>query len=701
MATLAGRSAAHLASLTALPPDRAAAAVVADGTTATALLLGRDWLSLAEHVRHDDGTYPAGFAWRCGYALKHLGHHTDAEAIVTYADTSGATDSDRARLAAVAASVAWSRGEEERCRELTEEATKHARVADDPGAEASACVVNAFLAASTGDRDANLAFYERALVLAEQAGDLLTLERVRNNLGSRSLEEGRNDEALQHLQLGLEVNARTGHLSGLAVLRHNRSEALLGLGRIDEALVECDAARDLWTQLEAPSACASWQLRGDVQTARGNATQAVLAYRQAAELAAAEDDMQTRAAALVSEAAALASQDPTRATALVEEALGIPSPVGHAIPVVTAGWVRLAVGDAEAARHQAALGLDLATRHRDLPRLADALELAALADPEAADADARLREAAGLWREVANPLRLLTNELVTAQRARDRLTEGLVREELHSLGVHDDVWRIAGPLHAARHRPDEPEVHVHVLGAFGVEVGGEPVPASAWPSRKAREVLTVLAVRGARGVSRERLGALVWPDAEGVGNRLSVALSHVRAVLDPGRAFTADHHVVADRDTVRLDLRHVDVDLVGFVAAARAALAAARAGSPRAVRMLEAAAAMHTGELGEGWLEGEVGWADGEREESEALGRDVLRTLAAAVAAGERPADALTWYSRLVAADPYDEAAYAELVGLLCRLGRYGEARHHHRAYELRMAELDVPAQPWAEMARA
>jgi DNA-binding SARP family transcriptional activator len=169
-------------------------------------------------------------------------------------------------------------------------------------------------------------------------------------------------------------------------------------------------------------------------------------------------------------------------------------------------------------------------------------------------------------------------------------------------------------------------------------------------------------------------------------------------VLDPTKAHPNDHHVVADRDTVRLDLGHVDVDLVAFLAAGRAALTAAREASPRAVRMLEAAAAMHTDELGAG--EGDAGWDDTEREEVESLGREVLRVLAAAVAAGERPADALTWYARLLAADPFDEASYGELVRLLCRLGRYGEARHHHRTYELRMAELDVPAQEWSEMAR-
>ena len=321
----------------------------------------------------------------------------------------------------------------------------------------------------------------------------------------------------------------------------------------------------------------------------------------------------------------------------------ISPPVGHAMPVVAAGWVRLSAGDADGAAALAERAVELATRHRDLPRLADALELGALARA-GADArgddervDAQLREAGDIWRDLGNPLRVLANEIVVAHRRRDRLTATVARDELRSLGVHDDIWRVGGPLRAVARPPGADEIRVHVLGQFGVELGGEALPASAWPSRKARDVLRVLACRGDRGIGRERLGALVWPDADAVGNRLSVALSHVRSVLDPGRRLT-DSVVVSDGGVVRLDLRHVSVDLVDFTDAARAALAAAKAGSARAVPMLEGAAAMHTGEL----LEDADG-VDGRRlgagraRGGRAPGREVLHTLAGLLAAGTSP----------------------------------------------------------------
>jgi len=703
--SLAGRSSALLGSLVAMPADAATHAIVERHLEVTATLLGRDWMTLVQHVLDDEGIAPGGVAWRAGYALHHLGHLGDALRVVAYADPGGADEADSARLAGMRSALAWGRGELETCRTSAEEALKYARVAGDPGAEASAWVANAMLAAFDGDRDLNLHCYERALALAEEAGDLQTLERTWNNLGSRSLDEGRYTEALQHLQRGLEVNERTGHLSGLAILRHNISEALLGLGRLDEALVESDTARDLWTSLEAPSASVSWQLQGDVQLARGNATQAAMAYAQAARLAASENNAQYHAGALAGQAVSLVGTDPTRAAALVEEALRVVPPVGHATPVVAAGWVRLAAGDVAEAESLAARAVELATLHRDLPRLADALQLGALARA-ASDArgddervDAQLREAGDIWRELGNPLRVLTNEIVVAQRRRDRLTATVARDELRSLGVHDDIWRVAGPLRAVARPQAADEIRVHVLGQFGVEVGGQVLPASAWPSRKARDVLRVLACRGERGIARERLGALVWPDAAAVGNRLSVALSHIRSVLDPGRRLT-DSVVVSDGGVVRLDLRHVSVDLVDFTDAARAALAAAKSGSARAVPMLEGAAAMHAGELLED-AEGvdRVDWMVAEREEVRLVGREVLHTLAEVLAESDEPAEGLHWYARLLAHDPYDEATYAALISLLVRLGRYGEARRHHRTYVLRMDELGVPATAWEALA--
>lgn len=73
---------------------------------------------------------------------------------------------------------------------------------------------------------------------------------------------------------------------------------------------------------------------------------------------------------------------------------------------------------------------------------------------------------------------------------------------------------------------------------------GTVVPASAWQSRKARDLLKVLMCRRGRPIHREQLMELLWPDEDPkrTSNRLSVALSTVRAVLDPERAHPPDHY---------------------------------------------------------------------------------------------------------------------------------------------------------------
>ncbi len=127
-------------------------------------------------------------------------------------------------------------------------------------------------------------------------------------------------------------------------------------------------------------------------------------------------------------------------------------------------------------------------------------------------------------------------------------------------------------------------MHVHVLGTFVLSLHGRPVTSSEWPSRKARDILKVLAGRGAKGIRREALADLLWPDDPDPGSKLSVALSQLKRVLDPGKAYGPDHFVHADRVSVRLEMDHVAVDVADFVVAAQESLAAASHGERRGHR---------------------------------------------------------------------------------------------------------------------
>ena len=160
--------------------------------------------------------------------------------------------------------------------------------------------------------------------------------------------------------------------------------------------------------------------------------------------------------------------------------------------------------------------------------LADALELRAALSTDARKAREALREAEAIWSAAgsiveAARVRYLMGSLAQAS-TDDRLAALLAADVLASSGV-----RAAAD--------GAPPVAIRAFGRFEVLVAGEPVPATQWQSRKARDLLRILVARRGRPVPRGELSELLWPDddPERTGHRLSVLLSIVRGVLDPFR----------------------------------------------------------------------------------------------------------------------------------------------------------------------
>src|SRR5829696_4104308 len=91
-------------------------------------------------------------------------------------------------------------------------------------------------------------------------------------------------------------------------------------------------------------------------------------------------------------------------------------------------------------------------------------------------------------------------------------------------------------------------VAIQSLGRFRVFRAGRPVPPGEWQSKKARDVLKILIARRGRATPREYLMEALWPDEDPrrVGNRLSVALSTLHAVLDPARRFGPGHFIAVE-----------------------------------------------------------------------------------------------------------------------------------------------------------
>jgi len=194
-------------------------------------------------------------------------------------------------------------------------------------------------------------------------------------------------------------------------------------------------------------------------------------------------------------------------------------------------------------------------------------------------------------------------------------------------------------------------------------------------------------------VTRSELCELLWPDDEPsrTGHRLSVLLSAVRAVLDPDRAWPADHFIAADLSGLSLNVANVGVDVEQLLRDSAHATELLRAGDfARAGEILAEVVTAYQGDA----LEDEpyADWADGLREQARAALLRSMRNLAKLRGRAGDHHEAATLLVRLLAADPYDEGAHSALIRTLVRAGRHGEARRAFARWAAAMQSIDAPA---------
>ena len=639
----------------------------------------------------------AGLAWRLGLIHHLRGRLVDALAAYARGNPDEGPPRDGALLLAWKASAHWLRGEEDACRAAAEEAFVRARAADDPGALAAAHTVLGMLAALSGDRLANDAHYLRALEYADRAGDVLQAARVRTNRGSQHLEEGEYAQALAELELATHLAELSGFAFFHALALTNRGDVHFRLGNLEQAIADLEASKALYQKAGSRMVSYPLALLGDVYRERGDTAMARALYEDALRSAEESSDVQGLVPALCGLAELLARDEPDRACELARRALDHGDGMGRVAALVTAGWTALAAGDPAGAADHAEEAAAAARLRRDRAGLAQALEVAALAAHEPDRRTVRLEEAISLWRAMGSPLREARAELLlglcTADPARASRVEEAERR-LRAAGARGYRGALAVLLPPSA--DDERPLAVTTLGRFAVQRDGVPIGAAEWQSKKARDLLKILVSRRGRLTPRDVLMEALWPEepAGRLSNRLSVALSTLRAVLDPGRRRPADHFVVAAGDALALRLENVDVDVEAFLAAAGESLERVRGGDRDGVRArLEAAEASYAGDF----LEEELyeDWAAPLREEARAAYLAVVVALAdLADAAGDADA-AVRYRLRSLERDPYDERAHLGVVRSLTASGRHGEARRAYRRYVVRMAEIGVEATPF------
>jgi DNA-binding SARP family transcriptional activator len=367
------------------------------------------------------------------------------------------------------------------------------------------------------------------------------------------------------------------------------------------------------------------------------------------------------------------------------------------------GTVRLARGEREPARAAADQAEQLARRRRDRAGLAEAIELAVRAAPEPLAERDRLSEAIALWRDLGNSLGVGKAELALAEISlpaeAGRLAEQALRR-FQQFGARRAASAATALLESLE-RIEPSAIEFRTLGGFEVLRDGRSVPVAEWRSRKARDALKVLIAARGRRLAREALMETLWPEEDPGRSapRLSVALSTIRSVLDPGKEHAADHYLRTDRGSVWLALDHLSVDLETFHANARRGQELAeKGGADDAWAALQAAEADYHGEfLGEDPYED---WAVPAREAARNAYQQSLRTLADLALGRSDPDMAAGYLRRQLEHDPYDEPVHLKLVAALAAAGHHGEARRAYQRYATRMEELNVEAAPLPDTVR-
>ncbi|HEU6453024.1 MAG TPA: tetratricopeptide repeat protein [Gemmatimonadaceae bacterium] len=217
-----------------------------------------------------------------------------------------------------------------------------------------------------------------------------------------------------------------------------------------------------------------------------------------------------------------------------------------------------------------------------------------------------------------------------------------------------------------------------LFGGLSIESESGPLRGRA-VQRRRLALLALLAVARARegGLSRDRLVALLWPEADAENGRRFLSDSVYRI----NQALGGDV-ILAAGDELRLESRRLPSDVGQFEDAL------SRADHEAAVRM-------YVGPFLDGFFlpdAPEFGrWAEGERDR---IGREYARAVEALAESAEQRGDAVRavdWWRRLAVHDPYNSRVALRLMRSLVAVGERAAAIQHARTHEtLLVEELEV-----------
>jgi DNA-binding SARP family transcriptional activator/tetratricopeptide (TPR) repeat protein len=217
---------------------------------------------------------------------------------------------------------------------------------------------------------------------------------------------------------------------------------------------------------------------------------------------------------------------------------------------------------------------------------------------------------------------------------------------------------------------DAAGIRLALLGGFRADVAGRPVPHRSWPSRRAAELVQLLALADGHRLVREQVLEALWPhlDPDAAAANLRKAAHHARQALGSQQAV-----VLRAGQVALLPAGRVETDVARFQALAANAI---RTGDAQACA---AAAAAYEGELLPQSLY--EPWAEQARQRLRAQHVELLRR------AG--------MWERVIEVEPTDEPAYRELMRSALKVGsRPAAVRWYGRLRSVLGRELGVSPSP-------
>jgi ATP/maltotriose-dependent transcriptional regulator MalT/DNA-binding SARP family transcriptional activator len=641
----------------------------------------------------DSGEIPSKVAWRLGFLHHMRGDVSSALDVYRRGAIDESDPANGAALLAYTASAFWLRGQRDEAQDYANRSLDLARVADDSRSLATAHTVLAMVAALDGDRAANDMHYLRALEHAERARDVIQTIRIRSNRGSHFLEEGDYTNAMVELEIALRLSDMTGFELWRAISLSNRAQVNHARGRLEEAVADLGQARAVFRRMGSTLESYPLAQLGDVYALRGDTALARNAYEEAMRLAGEPADLQALVPALSGLARIIVEEEPERAAELADRAASVATVIGHVRALLAQGFVALSIHDHAKAAEMGREAGRVGSIRRDLPGMAEALELEAAATEDPKRRLTLLGQARGIWAEIESPVGVARVDLGRAACADDGSgadlaeTAAATLQHLGAKGLALEARQMVRRLTEATTKT----VSIRAFGALRIEIDGQSVPVSAWQSRVAREILGMLIAARGRAVHRELVIERLWPDDDvsRAGNRLSVALTTIRNVLDPARTQDSDRYLLADRENLALNLDDLDLDIERFYDDAHRGRAFIREGA-RALGLaaLSSAESRYLGALLEEFPYAD--WATAPREEARAEFMSIAGILASEETADGNHDGAARWHLRILEQDAYNEPAHLELIAAMTAAGRHGTARRLYGNYVTRMADLEV-----------